>query len=115
MDKSIDDDSDSDVDAYNAGKARFEETKRASSGADLGQALKALSMASSAGMATSASPPKQPPRPVQKLAKAKPVPVPAPKPRVEQEEESEEEDDDNPFADRNAVKTPHVERGGMNW
>jgi hypothetical protein len=98
MDKSIDDDSDSDVDAYAAGKARFEETKRASSGAELGQAMRAMSLA--------ASPPKQPPRP-----------VPAPKPRVEEEseEEDEEDDDDNPFADRNAVKTPHVEKGGMMW
>jgi hypothetical protein len=96
MDKSIDDDSDSDVDAYVAGKARFEETKRVSSGAELGAAMRAMSLAQ--------SPPKQPPRP-----------VPAPKPQVKEESEEEEEDDDNPFADRNAVKTPGVEKGGMLW
>jgi hypothetical protein len=101
MDKSIDDDSDSDVDAYVAGKARFEETKRASSGAELGQAMRAMNLA--------ASPPKQPPRPVPA--------APRPKARAveESDEEAEEEDDDNPFADRNAVKTPHVEKGGMVW
>jgi hypothetical protein len=101
MDKSIDDDSDSDVDAYVAGKARFEETKRASSGAELGRAM--------GGLALAASPPKQPPRPVPAM------PVPKRQVQEESEEEVEDEDDDNPFADRNAVKTPGVEKGGMMW
>ncbi|KAI9781760.1 MAG: putative actin patch assembly and actin polymerization protein [Geoglossum umbratile] len=33
----------------------------------------------------------------------------------EQEEEEEEEDENDPFADRNAVETPFVEREGVTW
>ena len=31
------------------------------------------------------------------------------------EEEVEEEDENDPFADRNAVNTPRIEKGGMTW
>jgi LAS seventeen-binding protein 5 len=105
MDKSIDDDSDSDVEAYLASKARFE--RRLSDGRDAEQAMANLSL-----NAAAASPPK-PPRP------SPPVPTPIqkpPEPESEEEEvEEEEEDEDNPFADRNAVKTPHIEKSGMRW
>ena len=33
----------------------------------------------------------------------------------ESESESEEEDEDNPFGDRNAIKTPGIEKTGHNW
>ena len=33
----------------------------------------------------------------------------------ESEPESEEEDEDNPFGDRNAIKTPGVEKNGYTW
>lgn len=33
----------------------------------------------------------------------------------ESESESEEEDDDNPFGDRNAIKTPGIEKTGHTW
>lgn len=101
MDKSIDDDSDSDVEAYLAGKARFE--RRLSDGRDAEQAMANLSL-----NAAASSPPK-PPRP------SPPVPVPVQKQPEPESEEEEEEDEDNPFADRNAVKTPHIEKPGMSW
>jgi LAS seventeen-binding protein 5 len=101
MDKSIEDDSDSDVEAYQASKARFE--RRLSDGRDAEQAMASMSL----NAVSTSPPPTKPPRP------SPPAPVPAPKPT---EPESEEEDDeDNPFADRNAVKTPAVERRGMAW
>jgi LAS seventeen-binding protein 5 len=99
MDKSIEDDSDSDVEAYNAGKARFE--RRLSDGRDAEQSMANMSL----NAAAAAPPPSKPRKP------SPPIPAPAP-----QEPESEGEDDeDNPFADRNAVKTPAVERTGMKW
>ncbi|KAF2669868.1 hypothetical protein BT63DRAFT_423846 [Microthyrium microscopicum] len=91
MDKSIDDDSDSDVE-YMASRAR-----RMSGGKDVEQQLAGISL-----NAVAASPP-TPPRAV------------APPPKEESEEEEEDDDDDNPFADRNAVKTPHIEKTGMAW
>lgn len=33
----------------------------------------------------------------------------------EEEQELQEEDEDDPFADRNEVNTPRVERPGMTW
>lgn len=54
--------------------------------------------------------PAKPPRPQH-------VPMPAP-PRIEEPEdldEEEEDDDDDPFGDSHAAKTPVVERPGMTW
>jgi LAS seventeen-binding protein 5 len=101
MDKSIEDDSDSDVETYLASKARFE--RRLSDGRDAEQSMANMSLNAAA------SPPK-PPRP----AAPKPPVQKPPTPEPESEEE-EEDDEDNPFADRNAVKTPHIEKSGMTW
>lgn len=40
---------------------------------------------------------------------------PPPPPPPPQEEEEEEEDEDDPFADRNAVETPRIEKGEPKW
>jgi hypothetical protein len=110
MDKSIEDDSDSDVEAYMASKTRFE--RRTSGATDTQEALAGLSL-----NAVAASPPRHSPsvptRP-SGLAIPPPVPISAGKQKV-QESEEEEEDDDDPFADRNAVKTPYMEKDGMTW
>jgi len=105
MDKSIEDDSDSDVEAYQAGKQRFE--RRTSGPTDAEEAFAGLSL-----NATAASPPK-PPRPSGK-AMPPPIPASATKPKA-RKIEPEDEDDDDPFADRNAVKTPYMEKDGMTW
>lgn len=47
--------------------------------------------------------PPQPPRPSQ------------PSPQDEEEDDFEEEDENDPFADRNAVTTPKVERSEPTW
>lgn len=46
--------------------------------------------------------PQHPPRPVQA-------------PPEEEEDESEEEDENDPFADRNALATPKVEKSEPSW
>lgn len=87
MDRSLDDDSDSDA---------WE---------DVPTAAKAV-----AGMNIADNDPPPPPKP------ARP-PVPAAQPESESEEEEEEEEDDpnDPFGDSNAVKTPYIEKSGMTW
>lgn len=47
-------------------------------------------------------PPRQPPRP-------------APQPEPEEEDDFEEEDENDPFADRNALTTPKVEKKEPVW
>lgn len=103
MDKSIDADSDSDLEYESAKLAR------ATGGqGDQEQAFAQLSLGESAG-AGMASPVK-PPRPTG--LQMPPARARSPSPETESEPE---EDDDDPFADRNAVKTPGVERSGMTW
>jgi len=110
MDKSIDDDSDSEDPEYEAAKA----ARRTSGTRDAEEALTGLSLNE-----VVSSPPK-PPRP---SSVAMPPPVPTntfsgkrrmPDPQSE-EDEAPEEDEDDPFADRNAVKTPYHEKNGMTW
>jgi hypothetical protein len=103
MDKSIEDDSDSDVEWLES-KAR-----RMSGGQSQEEALAGLSL-----NAVASSPPKAafvPPVP-------KPAPPPAPKVETsesEEEPEIEDDDEDNPFADRNALGTAKVGKNGMTW
>jgi hypothetical protein len=107
MDKSIDDDSDSDDPEYEAAKAR-----RMSGHGDTHEAFQNMSLNESV-----ASPPK-PTRPAMHVGMPPPIPTTSfsGKQRIpDPESEEEEEDDDDPFADRNAVKTPHVEKNGMTW
>ncbi|ORY02661.1 hypothetical protein BCR34DRAFT_574008 [Clohesyomyces aquaticus] len=96
MDKSIDDDSDSETEA----QPTTTRSGRANSGAE----------AAMAGLSIQKTPPAKPLRPT-----SIPMP-PAGKQRVEpsDSEPEVEEDDDNPFSDTNAVKTPY-ERGEPTW
>ena len=101
MDRSIEDDSDSDAwekhddDDVAAGK------KPVSSSTE--QQLAGLKIQDEV-------PPAKPPRPQH-------IPMPAP-PRTEQPEDfddQDEDDEDDPFGDSHAAKTPNVERPGMTW
>ncbi|KAI1129391.1 hypothetical protein F5Y10DRAFT_291131 [Nemania abortiva] len=57
-----------------------------------------------------------PPRPsAQSKPPAPPRPVSPPSRRYDTDEESADEDENDPFADRNAVETPMVERGEPRW
>jgi len=94
MDKSIDDDSDSDVE-YQIARAR-----RMSGGKLPDDALAGLSLDAVAN-----SPPRL-------ASAAQPAQADS---SDDAQEEDEDDDEDNPFADRNAVKTPHVEKSGMTW
>jgi hypothetical protein len=44
-----------------------------------------------------------------------PRPVPAPAPEPEEEDDFEEEDENDPFADRNALETPGIEKSEPRW
>ncbi|KAF4547635.1 VHS domain-containing protein 2 [Elsinoe fawcettii] len=87
MDRSMDDDSDSDQWEDPAG---FESTSGAAN------QLKRLKLEE--------KPPAKPARP-----------LPQEESEEEEESEPEEVDEDNPFGDQNAVKTPGIERPGMTW
>lgn len=105
MDKSLDDDSDSD-----AWEHLPEETRQNVTGAE--HQLAGLKI----GGAEEAAPPK-PPRPNTLAMPARPDygKARAQDEDSESENEYEEEDEDDPFGDSNAVKTPHMERPGMTW
>ncbi|KAF2200297.1 hypothetical protein GQ43DRAFT_449633 [Delitschia confertaspora ATCC 74209] len=106
MDKSIDDDSDSEHERY---AAPISPTSPTSPGNARG------AEAALAGLSIADAPPAKPPRPTS--IPMPPVP-PAGKQRVEEPESEPEEEDldeDNPFSDYNAVKTPYVEGSGMSW
>ena len=105
MDKSVDDDSDSELEEAQ----HLSRTAHASDKA-------AQSMA---GLSLADEQPKKPPRPGKV---AMPPPPPAKKnwkaKQVESESESEEEDEDDPndpFGDKNAMNTPRGERKGYTW
>lgn len=94
LDKSVDYDSDSDDDVL-SGNWR----SRADIEAEMNQSFSGLSI----------NPPK-PPRPSLPLASS------SQHVESESETESEEDDDeDNPFGDRNAIKTPGIEKAGYSW
>jgi hypothetical protein len=62
-----------------------------------------------AGLSLGKSP--SPPRPPRQPAR----PIPQPEPEPEEEDDFEEEDENDPFADRNAVVTPGVEKRESDW
>ncbi|KAK7517948.1 VHS domain-containing protein [Phyllosticta citriasiana] len=103
MDKSISDDSDSEAEGA---------VRSPSSPAAVRIAEEQLS-----GLSIGETPPPRPPRP--DLGLTMPSRPSAARKQmahsVDSEPEEEEEDEDNPFADKNAVKTPYVESGGMAW
>jgi hypothetical protein len=108
MDKSVEDDSDSDAE-YQVGKANFE--SRMSGQHQMEQGF--------AGLNVNESPPPKPARP-SGIGMPPPIPIPSSsgKQRAQDsdpESDAPEEDEDDPFADRNAVKTPYVEKDGMTW
>lgn len=102
MDKSISDDSDSEAEGA---------VRSPSSPSGARTVEEQLS-----GLSVGENPPPRPPRPDLGLTMPS-RPSAAGKQKVQsvESEPEEEEDDDNPFADKNAVKTPYVETGGMAW
>ena len=73
------------------------------------------------GLSISRSPPPParpiaPPRPSATSKPASPLPPARPPPQDDSDEDDfEDEDENDPFADRNAVVTPKVERGEPSW
>lgn len=101
MDRSIDDDSDSDAWESHEGQ-RPKSSKGVSSSTQ--DQLAGLTISEEA------APPK-PPRPAS-------IPMPPPQPVASSSQSivsDEAEDDDDPFGDSNAVQTPFTERSGMTW
>lgn len=105
MDKSIDDDSDSDTEAYEASKAAF---ARHHADNDAHNSMAGLSLNDTA--------PAKPPRPTS-IPMPPPIPVAASKkPARDFDSEPEDDADENdPFSDKNAVKTPYIEKDGLTW
>lgn len=110
LDKSVEDDSDSEDDLMNGGIGSAAKTPGHK---DAEEAFAGLTLGA-------ANVPTRPPRPGMTIA----MPFANGKGKQEDSEEEEfehdsdeleEEDEDNPFADRNAVHTPKVERPGMTW
>jgi len=104
MDRSVDDDSDSD------------EWEKGDD--DVGHSKKVANESASHQLAglnlNDVAPPTKPPRPAAPAS----IPMPPPpKPQVIEPEADydEDEDDDDPFGDSHAAKTPMVERPGMTW
>lgn len=68
-----------------------------------------------AGLSIRPSPPPRPAPPPRPSAASKPSNMPRPIQKEPSDDEEEEEEDNNPFADRNAVTTPKVEREEHKW
>lgn len=110
MDKSVDDDSDSEADdAYHAKKAEF--MMRTAGQRDAEEAFAGLNLYQTAA-------PAKPPRPT---GIAMPPPMQAAtttgkhRAAARESEPEDEVDENDPFGDQNAVKTPHIEKSGMTW
>lgn len=101
MDKSIDDDSDSDPE-YQIGKGVLQ--RKAASTTDTQEALAGLSIDSAAAPLKPTRPARIPMPPT---TLKKPVPKPTKQP--------EEEEDDDPFGDSHIADTPYREKDGMTW
>lgn len=97
LDRSIDADSDSDDEMAEQAHL-YKMSSEKGKGSDAAQQLAGLHIG---GKSQDQRPP-QPPRPAQP-------------PPEEEEEDFEEEDENDPFADRNAVTTPKVERSEPSW
>lgn len=108
MDRSIEDDSDSD---------EFEQHPQSSSPVThkSSQPVSADTATQLAGLQLAEHPaPAKPPRPTPGHV-AMPPPRPAPPPEEGEDEGEDDDDADNPFGDANAAPTPAVERPGMTW
>ena len=95
LDKSVDDDSDSDDEWESHPKSPNESVR---------DGMAAMSLQS----------PAQPPRPTSISMPSSKAPA-IEEPEEEDEDEEDDADEDDPFADRNAVSTPKVEQTGMRW
>ena len=105
LDKSIDDDSDSDAWEHSMEAAPKKQPP--------GPSMEAQQQL--AGLSIDVVPPAKPPRPRGISMPEKP-PFPAvPTITKEAEGESEEDEDDDPFGDAHAAHTPYQERDGMTW
>jgi len=105
MDRSIEDDSDSDA-WENADVSAPKHTRNVSS--DTAAQLAGLKLAE-------ATPPSKPPRPAPAGLAMPPKPSFASAFAEEEDDAGENDDDDNPFGDANAAPTPAQERPGMTW
>ncbi|QDS72446.1 hypothetical protein FKW77_009461 [Venturia effusa] len=111
MDKSIDDDSDSDDPEYEAAMA----ARRISGHRETTEAFQNMNLNETV------TSPSKPPRPASQMALPPPIPTTTfsgKQRRFDSESEDEdepEEDENDPFSDRNAFKTPYVEKNGMTW
>ncbi|KAM0331463.1 hypothetical protein ACHAQA_003139 [Verticillium albo-atrum] len=116
LDRSIDADSDSDDELAEQAHLYRMATEK-------GKTTTAHDAPDLSGLNLGASPPRShaPPRPgaSSKPASASPVaatgPAKPPRPPVQQYDDDEDDDDDDPFADKNAVATPALERGQPSW
>jgi hypothetical protein len=102
MDRSISDDSDSDIEDGGASTSPRENHAN-----HINQDMAKLHMHEEA------PPPPQPQRPMS--IAVPPVPTFNKTPAKDEDGRSENEDDDDPFGDSNAVATPYGERAGMTW
>ncbi|KAI1116389.1 hypothetical protein F5Y14DRAFT_406462 [Nemania sp. NC0429] len=121
LDRSIDADSDSEDElAEQAHLYRMATEKHKQSMSPTDPASPSSPVADMAGLhiSSNVSPHRlaAPPRPsAQSKPRAPPRPVAPPSHRDERDDESVDEDENDPFADRNAVDTPMVERGEPRW
>ncbi|CZS96583.1 related to LSB5-possible role in the regulation of actin cytoskeletal organization [Rhynchosporium graminicola] len=102
LDRSIDADSDSDDELANQ-QHMYRLMSEKGKENETAQSLAGPNLAGSTSPRAPPPAPRQPPRPVQ------------PSPPSDEEDEVEEEDENDPFADRNAVSTPQVERREPVW
>ncbi|KAM0281696.1 hypothetical protein ACHAQH_003427 [Verticillium albo-atrum] len=115
LDRSIDADSDSDDELAEQAHLYRMATEKGKTAAHGAPDVSGLNLGS--------SPPRPfaPPRPgaSSKPASASPAnasgPTMPPRPPVQQYDDDDEDDDDDPFADKNAVATPAIERGQPSW
>ncbi|KAI1178365.1 hypothetical protein F4777DRAFT_538458 [Nemania sp. FL0916] len=120
LDRSIDADSDSEDElAEQAHLYRMATEKHKQSMSPTDPASPSSPVASMAGLSISPSASSRrsaPPRPsIQSKPMAPPRPVSPPSRRDVSDDESADEDENDPFADRNAVETPMVEREQSRW
>lgn len=98
LDKSLEDDSDSELDSDDEGGASKSRVRAAS---NAHRQMAGLSLG----------------EPAERARAPKPsfIVMPPAQDEAPGSEEEEEEDENDPFADRNAVNTPRMEKDGMTW
>ncbi|KAI8635613.1 hypothetical protein F5Y19DRAFT_16801 [Xylariaceae sp. FL1651] len=120
LDRSIDADSDSEDElAEQAHLYRMATEKHKQPMSPTDPATPSSPIPDMAGLNLNSSPPPRPLAPARPSAQSKspapPRPAPLPARHDEPEDDYTDEDENDPFADRNAVETPMVERGEPKW